>query len=352
MVEPQRPYCRVHHGEGTAEATRLDGDKDRGGKDARDCDADGTILPTVASQQPAGHCQPEGRNQRGDGGIDGDGVAGGTPPVVGTYADEERGRDAAGAPPSVAHERASGIRGSRARKNEPQRHRHPGQHDVGQPFEADRHGEAREDPGGGCRPRLAVAPGHRPHQDHGECDLDVMVIDAPRDEMLERRQSDGGEHQRDRRRVAPGNPKGDRGRASHGRHQPEHRPHRAHQPLGKRGFGNAFEQPQHSRQPGVDQSRPMGVVPVGRAEARLMQVEPAVTVDEAAHLDKPHGVVHVGQRERRGSPVVGEELQDDDQPGQAEEQGKVRHGRALGQGSPASGEKTGLFHSGRNLRFP
>jgi hypothetical protein len=67
-----------------------------------------------------------------------------------------------------------------------------------------------------------------------------------------------------------------------------------------------------------------------------------VAVDEPPHLDKPHGIVHVGQGQRRVRPVVRQELHDDDEPCEAQEKGEapksgalkgdVRHRRALGQG--------------------
>ncbi len=292
----------------------------------------------------AGQGEPEGRQDHRDGGIDRDRIAGGAPPLRGTDADEECRRDAPGAPDAIAGESPARIGrepvvrtgcerpGSTRREDETQRHGDAGQHDIGQPFEADRHREAGQDAGRGRGPALAVAPRHRRDQQHGDGDLDVVMVDPPGNEMLEGRQPHRGEHQRNRRRVPSGDPPGDRRRAGHGRHQPQHRPHRAHQALGEGGIGELPEQPQHSRQPGVDQPRPMGIVAVRRPEPRFMQVEPAMAVDETPHLDEAHGVVHVGQGQCRVRPVIRQELQDDNQPCEAQEQGNVRHGRTLGQG--------------------
>jgi hypothetical protein len=178
------------------------------------------------------------------------------------------------------------------------------------------------------------------------------MVDPPGNEMLEGRQPDRREHQGNRRRISSGDAPGNRGGAGHGGQQPKHRPHRAHQPLGKGGVGELAEQPQHSGEPGVDQARPVGVIAVGRAEPRFVQVEPAMAVDETAHLDKPHGVVHVGQGQRGLCPVVRQELRDDDEPCEAQKKGDVRHRQALGQGDHL--QRTGPDGpslSGGGLRF-
>ena len=167
------------------------------------------------------------------------------------------------------------------------------------------------------------------------------MVDPPGNEMLESRQPDCREHQGNRRGVASGDTPGDCKGAGHGRQQPQHRPNRAHQPLGKGGGGELAEQPQHSGEPGIDQARPVGVIALGRAEPRFVQVEPTMAIDETAHLDKPHGVVHVGQSQRGLCPVVRQELRNDDEPCEAQKKrdakGDVRHRQALGQGTTCKG---------------
>jgi hypothetical protein len=105
----------------------------------------------------------------------------------------------------------------------------------------------------------------------------------------------------------------------------------------KAGLGELAEQPQHSGEPGIDQARPVGVIAVGWAEPRFVQVEPAMAVDETAHLDKPHGVVHVGQSQRRLCPVVRQELRNDHEPCEAQKKGDVLHRQTLGHGITCKG---------------
>ena len=76
--------------------------------------------------------------------------------------------------------------------------------------------------------------------------------------------------------------------------------------------------------PAIDQTRPVRVVTGRRVDPSLVQVVPALARDEVAHLHQPHRVVVVEQRLRGAGPMLGDKLQHRQQPGEGEQQGKIR----------------------------
>ena len=76
--------------------------------------------------------------------------------------------------------------------------------------------------------------------------------------------------------------------------------------------------------PGIKQPRPVRVETGGRTDARLMQVEPAVTGKEITHLDEPHGVVRIRERIGGLRPELGEQLERDQEPRKAQQSRKAR----------------------------
>ena len=85
--------------------------------------------------------------------------------------------------------------------------------------------------------RDAVGPHGRGDEQDGERDLDIVVIDAPGNEVLERRQAEGSKEERERGGGAPGKPPGDGGGTRHRRKEPQHRPDRAGETFGKIAAG-------------------------------------------------------------------------------------------------------------------
>ena len=100
------------------------------------------------------------------------------------------------------------------------------------------------------------------------------MIDAAGPELMEGRQPDDRQQQRDQRGLAPGDAPRDRGRARHRRQQPQHRPDGAHQPLGDRGLGEQAEEPERAGEPGIDQPRPVRLVAAGDARAACRSYQP------------------------------------------------------------------------------
>ena len=112
------------------------------------------------------------------------------------------------------------------------------------------------------------------------------------------------------------------------RQEPQHRPHGAHQPLGHRGFGEQAEQGERAGKPGIDQPRPVRLVTAG--DAPLRQVVPALPGQPVAQLRKPHRIVGVRERQRRGGPMLRQKLDDDEQPREPKQECEVRLAHGCG----------------------
>jgi hypothetical protein len=63
-----------------------------------------------------------------------------------------------------------------------------------------------------------------------------------------------------------------------------------------------------------------------------MEVEPAATVEEAAYLDHPHGVIHVGEGLGGLGPMVGKKLRHDHKPSEPQKERYIGRSRGRGNG--------------------
>ena len=86
--------------------------------------------------------------------------------------------------------------------------------------------------------------------------------------------------------------------------------------------------------PGIDQPRP--VRHIAGCDAPLVQVIPALAAEPVAQLCKPHRVVGVERRLRGFAPMLREQLQHDEQPGEAKQQRETRLARRCGHDTPVS----------------
>ena len=188
---------------------------------------------------------------------------------------------------------------------------------IGQAFEANADRKPGQRAGRERGPAHAIGPDGCGDGQHRERDLDIVMIDPPGAKLMKRRQADEREQQRDQRGLAAGKTPGDRRRAGHGRYQPQHRPHRAHQPLGERCLEEQAEEPQREGQAGIDQARPVRLI-AGR-DAPLVQVVPALPAKPVMQLREPHRIVGVEQIDRGVGPVLRDELHHDERPGEADE---------------------------------
>jgi hypothetical protein len=103
-----------------------------------------------------------------------------------------------------AHPIAEQRRGAIAVHDKTQRHRRSCEHHKGRALKTDRHRGTGQTTGRGRSRADTVGPRGRGNEEDGERDLDVVVIDAPGDEMLERRQAQCREEERERGSGAPG----------------------------------------------------------------------------------------------------------------------------------------------------
>ncbi len=114
----------------------------------------------------------------------------------------------------------------------------------------------------------AVRPHRRIDAQDRKGDLDVVMIDSPRNEVLERGQGHGGKNRRDRAGSAASDPQSYRGGACRGRDEPQHWPNGTDEMFGKGSVGESIEQKEETAKSQFDQPRPMGVIPPS-AEASL-----------------------------------------------------------------------------------
>jgi hypothetical protein len=103
------------------------------------------------------------------------------------------------------------------------------------------------------------------------------------------------------------------------------------QPFGERAIDEGVENQKEAGEARVDQARPMGIVAQWRRQARLVQIEPALAGQERAHLDQPQRIVRVVHRDRRHRPILGHQLHQDQEPGQAKKENEVRLARHGGE---------------------
>ncbi len=309
------------------DAARLDenesGERGSAGQHDRD-DTDGCA--SLAEPAP-GDPKSDAGSTRAHEPVDGDRVAGGMAPVFRRHSEQEADRRAGGGSEAELRKRPRAFRRAPC---EAQRQRRAAHHEKRQALESDRH---RKPGQRACKHRgvaRAIRPGGGRDHAQGEHDLHVVMIDAAGPKMLERRPGAGRDDERDARRMAPGNSPGERGRAAHGAEQQEERPRGAHEALGELGIGKPAK---HEKEPGkaaVDKPGPMGVVAGRRIEPRLMQVEPAASGQEFAHLHEPHGVVGVEHPLAHLRPAIDEENAGGHRPGQSEQDAEMEPGARCG----------------------
>src|SRR5204862_2638202 len=75
---------------------------------------------------------------------------------------------------------------------------------------------------------------------------------------------------------------------------------------------------------------------IAGCDAPLVKVVPALAAEPVAQLREPHRVVGVEQGLRGFVPMLRQELQHDEQPGEAEQQRKIRLARRCGHDVPVS----------------
>jgi hypothetical protein len=133
----------VHHGEGSADALRLDCQEYGRAHDSRYRNPGGARAPAGTGERRGRDGETESGDDRRYERIDPDRVAGRVAPMGRTDTDEERYRDARGRAQRILSERT----GRFAAAGEAQRHRAGAQHDKRQALEANREGGAGEHAG-------------------------------------------------------------------------------------------------------------------------------------------------------------------------------------------------------------